>query len=159
NAHGANSTRPSQPHCAPPSAQRRAAALSLAVSPRAARRSARREGRRAAYSHRVPISALCAYRVSQHKSRHRLTRDHIIMTSFVQIHWLTSYPAALLNRDDSGLAKRMPFGGSMRARISSQCLKRHWRKADDDWSLSAVAGLGDQDLCERSREHLKQRVA
>ena len=50
---------------------------------------------------------------------------------FLQIHTLHSYPAALLNRDDSGLAKRMPFGGAVRTRISSQCLKRHWRVAKD----------------------------
>ena len=30
---------------------------------------------------------------------------------FLQIHTLTSYTAALLNRDDSGLAKRLPYGG------------------------------------------------
>ena len=42
---------------------------------------------------------------------------------FLQIHTLHSYPAALLNRDDSGRAKRMPFGGAVRTRISSQCLK------------------------------------
>lgn len=48
---------------------------------------------------------------------------------FIQIHWLASYPATLLNRDDAGLAKRIPFGGSVRSRISSQCLKRHWRVA------------------------------
>jgi len=39
---------------------------------------------------------------------------------FVQIHSLIAYSAALLNRDDSGLAKRLPFGGAMRTRISSQ---------------------------------------
>ena len=33
---------------------------------------------------------------------------------FLQIHTLHSYPAALLNRDDSGLAKRMPFGDAVR---------------------------------------------
>src|SRR5262249_27977986 len=49
------------------------------------------------------------------------------MSRFVQIHSLTSYPAALLNPDDAGLAKRMPYGGASRIRISSQCLKRHWR--------------------------------
>ena len=38
---------------------------------------------------------------------------------FLQVHTLHSYPAALLNRDDSGLAKRMPFGGAVRTRISS----------------------------------------
>ena len=62
------------------------------------------------------------------------------MTSprFVQIHFLTSYPAALLNRDDAGLAKRLPFGGVTRTRISSQCLKRHWRTVEDEWALRSI---------------------
>lgn len=47
---------------------------------------------------------------------------------FLQIHTLTSHHASLLNRDDAGLAKRIPFGGAMRLRVSSQCLKRHWRE-------------------------------
>lgn len=46
---------------------------------------------------------------------------------FLQIHTLTGYPASLLNRDDAGLAKRIPFGNATRLRVSSQCLKRHWR--------------------------------
>lgn len=58
---------------------------------------------------------------------------------FLQIHTLTSYPAALLNRDDAGLAKRITYGGSVRTRVSSQCLKRHWRTAKDaEWSLAAT---------------------
>jgi CRISPR system Cascade subunit CasC len=57
---------------------------------------------------------------------------------FVQIHTLTSYPASLLNRDDAGFAKRMPFGGAVRTRISSQCLKRHWRVYQGDHSLATV---------------------
>ena len=57
---------------------------------------------------------------------------------FLQIHTLHSYPAALLNRDDSGLAKRMPFGDAVRTRISSQCLKRHWRAAQDEFSLTNI---------------------
>ncbi|ROR32701.1 type I-E CRISPR-associated protein Cas7/Cse4/CasC [Inmirania thermothiophila] len=47
---------------------------------------------------------------------------------FLQIHFLTSYHATLLNRDDAGLAKRIPFGGAERLRVSSQCQKRHWRE-------------------------------
>jgi CRISPR system Cascade subunit CasC len=47
---------------------------------------------------------------------------------FLQIHTITSYPASLLNRDDAGLAKRIPFGNAIRLRVSSQCLKRHWRE-------------------------------
>lgn len=58
---------------------------------------------------------------------------------FLQIHTLHSYPAALLNRDDSGLAKRMPFGGAVRTRISSQCLKRHWRTAEDEFAIHSIA--------------------
>jgi CRISPR system Cascade subunit CasC len=48
---------------------------------------------------------------------------------FLQIHSLTAYPASLLNRDDAGLAKRIPFGNAIRLRVSSQCLKRHWRES------------------------------
>lgn len=57
---------------------------------------------------------------------------------FLQIHTLTSYPASLLNRDDAGFAKRIPFGGATRTRISSQCLKRHWRVFDGDVSLNNI---------------------
>lgn len=55
---------------------------------------------------------------------------------FLQVHSLTSYHASLLNRDDAGLAKRIPFGGAMRLRISSQCLKRHWR----EWLMAQLQG-------------------
>ena len=58
---------------------------------------------------------------------------------FLQLHTLTSYPSSLLNRDDAGFAKRMPFGGAVRTRISSQCLKRHWRVYQGDHSLSEIA--------------------
>lgn len=47
---------------------------------------------------------------------------------FLQIHTLTTYAASLLNRDDAGLAKRIPFGNATRLRVSSQCLKRNWRE-------------------------------
>ncbi len=50
---------------------------------------------------------------------------------FIQIHSLCSYPGALLNRDDAGMAKRLPFGGTVRTRVSSQSLKRHWRFAGE----------------------------
>ena len=60
---------------------------------------------------------------------------------FLQIHTLHSYPAALLNRDNSGLAKRLSFGGTTRTRISSQCLKRHWRMAEDEFSLKHIDGF------------------
>lgn len=57
---------------------------------------------------------------------------------FIQVHTLTSYPAVLLNRDDAGMAKRLPYGGASRLRVSSQCLKRHWRTAEDKWALNTI---------------------
>ena len=68
---------------------------------------------------------------------------------FLQIHSLHGYPAVLLNRDDSGLAKRIRYGGSMRTRISSQCLKRHWRVTD---SVHALTGIDGAATATRSRE-------
>ena len=41
---------------------------------------------------------------------------------FLQIHTISPYTGALLNRDDAGLAKRLPYGGVLRTRVSSQCL-------------------------------------
>jgi CRISPR system Cascade subunit CasC len=67
---------------------------------------------------------------------------------FLQIHTLTSYHAALLNRDDAGLAKRIPFGGTERMRVSSQCLKRHWRLALNE-ILSLPSGIRSRHFFDR----------
>ncbi len=74
---------------------------------------------------------------------------------FLQIHFLAPYVASLLNRDDSGLAKRLPYGGTMRTRISSQCLKRHWRMADDPHGLDKIDGF---QAAYRSREIVDRKV-
>jgi len=75
---------------------------------------------------------------------------------FLQIHTLHSYTAALLNRDDSGQAKRLVYGGTSRTRISSQCLKRHWRTAENDpHALQRLAGYVDSF---RSRELVTEKV-
>lgn len=68
---------------------------------------------------------------------------------FMQIHTLTSYHAALLNRDDAGLAKRIPFGGVERMRVSSQCLKRHWRLALNE-ILSLPSGIRSRHFFDRA---------
>ncbi|MBC8951442.1 type I-E CRISPR-associated protein Cas7/Cse4/CasC [Xenorhabdus sp. PB62.4] len=52
------------------------------------------------------------------------------MSQFIQLHLLTSYPPANLNRDDLGRPKTARMGGAERLRISSQSLKRHWRVSD-----------------------------
>ncbi len=70
---------------------------------------------------------------------------------FIQIHTLHTYPAALLNRDDAGLAKRLPLGNAVRTRISSQCLKRHWRVTEDQFSLANL----DVPMAVRSRSTLE----
>ena len=74
---------------------------------------------------------------------------------FLQVHTLSSFPAALLNRDDSGLAKRMPFGDVVRTRVSSQCLKRHWRVAEDEFSIHEIPGATG---ALRSRNIVERRV-
>jgi CRISPR system Cascade subunit CasC len=67
---------------------------------------------------------------------------------FLQIHTLTSYAASLLNRDDAGLAKRIPFGNAERMRVSSQCLKKHWRD-DLHNNLSLPGGIRSRLFFER----------
>ncbi len=52
------------------------------------------------------------------------------MSRFLQLHLLTSYPPANLNRDDLGRPKTAVMGGEQRLRISSQSLKRAWRTSD-----------------------------
>jgi CRISPR system Cascade subunit CasC len=52
------------------------------------------------------------------------------MSTFVQLHLLTSYPPSNLNRDDLGRPKTAVMGGKNRLRISSQSLKRAWRTSD-----------------------------
>lgn len=73
---------------------------------------------------------------------------------FIQIHTLTSYPGVLLNRDDAGFAKRLTFGGVTRTRVSSQCLKRHWRVFEGEHSLKGL----DQPPSFRSRETFQRLV-
>ena len=75
---------------------------------------------------------------------------------FLQIHSLHSYTAALLNRDDTGLAKRLPYGNAQRTRVSSQCLKRHWRTAEHD--PHALHNIDGAERAYRSRELVTERV-
>lgn len=79
--------------------------------------------------------------------------------TFLQIHTLTSYPATLLNRDDVGFAKRLPFGGATRLRISSQCLKRHWRTFEGEGGIGAIELGGELvPMAVRSRRSFEENV-
>jgi CRISPR system Cascade subunit CasC len=87
------------------------------------------------------------------------------MTTFIQLHLLTSYPPANLNRDDLGRPKTARMGGAERLRVSSQSLKRHWRTSD--LFQEAVAGhvgtrtkrLGQQVLNRLCEAEVKQKDA
>jgi len=50
------------------------------------------------------------------------------MNTFVEIHVLQNFAPSNLNRDDTGAPKDALFGGTRRARVSSQCLKRSVRQ-------------------------------
>lgn len=52
------------------------------------------------------------------------------MSTFIQLHMLTSYPPSNLNRDDLGRPKTARMGGFDRLRVSSQSLKRTWRVSE-----------------------------
>lgn len=77
------------------------------------------------------------------------------MTRFIQLHTLTSYPPANLNRDDLGRPKTAIMGGFERLRVSSQSLKRHWRTSDAFQSaLRDHLGTRTKDIGVRVRESL-----
>jgi len=50
------------------------------------------------------------------------------MKTIIEIHALQNFAPSNLNRDDTGAPKDAFFGGTRRARVSSQCLKRSIRQ-------------------------------
>jgi len=95
------------------------------------------------------------------------------MSTFVQLHLLTSYPPACLNRDDLNRPKTAVMGGVPRLRISSQSLKRAWRTSDSfEKALSGHIGkrskgmglyvykrLKDAGVAEKSAKEWAQKIA
>ena len=69
------------------------------------------------------------------------------MSRFIQLHLLTAYPPANLNRDDMGSPKTAKMGGYDRLRVSSQCLKRTWRTSDSfEQALEGHIGTRTKDM-------------
>lgn len=64
-----------------------------------------------------------------------------------EIHMIKNYPPTNLNRDDTGSPKTCVFGGTTRGRISSQCLKRSWRKSN-----LFTSAVGENNLGFRTRK-------
>jgi len=97
-----------------------------------------------------------------------------INNHFLQLHLLTSYPPANLNRDDLGRPKTAVMGGVMRLRVSSQSLKRAWRTSEvfqsalgsnigtrtKDFGVEIYQSLVDKGLDEdQARDHAKSIAA
>jgi CRISPR system Cascade subunit CasC len=80
------------------------------------------------------------------------------MSTFLQLHVLTTYAAANLNRDDTGRPKTLVFGGADRLRISSQSLKRAFRTSDvfAD-TLASVLGTRSNTFTESLVKVLRSR--
>lgn len=93
------------------------------------------------------------------------------MSDFIQLHVLTHYAPANLNRDDTGRPKTALMGGALRLRVSSQSLKRAWRTSDlfeaavgdhlgkrtrllgkDVYDAMLTQGLGTQQALEWARQ-------
>ncbi len=82
----------------------------------------------------------------------------------IEIHAIQNHSPANLNRDDLGAPKTCYFGGALRSRISSQCLKRSIRMSDEFKSLrgairtrrlAQLLGGDDEGLRARAAEVLK----
>lgn len=77
------------------------------------------------------------------------------MSRFIQLHLLTFFPPANLNRDDTGRPKTAVVGGVTRLRLSSQALKRAWRTSPVfAEALSGHMGQRTQRLGEEVLAHL-----
>ncbi len=75
------------------------------------------------------------------------------MSTFIQAHFLVSYPAANLNRDDTGRPKTMNYGGADRLRVSSQSLKRAVRT-----SPVFISAVGGEELIGVRTQELMERM-
>lgn len=73
----------------------------------------------------------------------------------LEFHVLKNYPATNLNRDDTGSPKTAFFSGQLRGRISSQCVKRSWRKSD--WFKELDLGVRTRNLPSLVCEELEKR--
>lgn len=81
----------------------------------------------------------------------------------IEIHMIQNHSPANLNRDDLGAPKTCYFGGVLRSRISSQCLKRSIRMSDEFSAL--LGGMRTRQLAKliageiQGKANLKKRAA
>ena len=71
------------------------------------------------------------------------------MKTLIEIHILQNFAPSNLNRDDTGAPKDAIFGGTRRARVSSQCFKRAVRQHFD--TMIQQGTMSDQDIALRTQ--------
>lgn len=76
------------------------------------------------------------------------------MKTLIEIHVLQNFAPSNLNRDDTGAPKDAWFGGSRRARVSSQCQKRAARQHFK--GLVESGALASDDLAQRTKRILER---
>jgi CRISPR system Cascade subunit CasC len=74
----------------------------------------------------------------------------------IEIHAIQNHSPANLNRDDLGAPKTCFFGGVLRSRISSQCLKRSIRMSDGFKQL--LGGIRTRKLAEMISEKVSGKL-
>ncbi|MCB5229102.1 MAG: type I-E CRISPR-associated protein Cas7/Cse4/CasC [Candidatus Cloacimonetes bacterium] len=72
----------------------------------------------------------------------------------IEIHMIQNHSPANLNRDDLGAPKTCIFGGALRSRISSQCIKRSIRFSPEFTELRG--GIRTRRLAEKLYEQLSK---
>jgi len=70
----------------------------------------------------------------------------------IELHMIQNHSPANLNRDDLGAPKTCYFGGYLRSRISSQCLKRSIRHSEEFKGAGLKGGIRTRRLAEHLRE-------
>jgi CRISPR system Cascade subunit CasC len=78
------------------------------------------------------------------------------MKTLIEIHALQNFAPSNLNRDDTGAPKDALFGGTRRARVSSQCSKRAVRQHFTD--LVTRDALASDDVAFRTKRILDELV-
>jgi len=78
------------------------------------------------------------------------------MKTIIEIHALQNFAPCNLNRDDTGAPKDAIFGGTRRARVSSQCIKRSVREHFK--GLVRQNALGADDVAIRTKRILDRIV-
>jgi len=80
------------------------------------------------------------------------------MNRFIQLHLLTAFPPANLNRDDQGSPKTAKMGGYDRLRVSSQCLKRTWRTSEQfQQALAGHIGTRTKEMGLKIYDYLRKK--